>query len=92
MQASLSNDEYQHWLAFDRIEPIGVEREDLLHARVAQMVRSVHLTEEGQEYNTLDTLMVFNKFGQDDEDEADYEYSVQESVENVKAFFSAMKM
>ncbi|MCE1272439.1 MAG: hypothetical protein LWW88_12970 [Acinetobacter sp.] len=91
LQASLSIDELRYWYAFDQLEPVGVQREDILFARLAQSVRNPHLSEEGQEYNTLDRLMIFNQLA-DAQDEADYELSVQESVENVMAFFSAMKV
>ena len=90
LQASLSVDELRYWYAFDELEPIGLQREDILFARAAQSIRNIHLDEEAREFNTLEHLMVFNQLN-DSSNDSEYEFSVQESVENVKAFFAAMK-
>lgn len=90
LQASLSVDELKYWYAFNQIEPIGLHREDALFGALAANIAKCFPTQEDKEFLIGDFMLFHNL--KDTDDESDFEYSVQESVENVMAFFAARKV
>lgn len=55
-QEKISPDEFRGWLAFDRIEPIGLERFDVLFAILASTFANCHLGKGQSAYKLKDFL------------------------------------
>lgn len=91
LQASLSVHELRYWYAFDEIEPVGLQREDTLFGALAMNVVTSQEHVDGSDL-TVGDFMLYQNLETHIDNEPDYQLSVQESVENVKAFFSAMKV
>ena len=54
LKTSLDDDELAHWMAYDRLDPIGGYRMDANFASIAQILRKAHLD---QNHSTSDLLL-----------------------------------
>ena len=55
-QEKISPDEFRGWLAFDRIEPIGLERFDVLFSILASTFANCHLGKGQTAYRLKDFM------------------------------------
>ena len=75
LQQKMSYVEFKYWQAFSTLEPIGVLREDMLQANIAQTLADIHAPKHGLK---LDSFMLFKQ---------KVSKTKAELVANLKSFF-----
>ena len=67
-QEKIGEDEFNHWLAFNRIQPIGDDRMDVLFAMLSSLTANINRQKGQRSYNFNDFLPQWRPKRQSEED------------------------
>lgn len=64
----MSSREFSEWIAFDKISPIGRERDDFLFALVAWTIAEANRSRKGKKYKISDFIPKWGRKGKEPQD------------------------